>query len=589
MDESHPFEFPEIIDEQIRWASRLLGLPEDAFHGEDGKDPRQHILNCKETIDVAACPGSGKTTLLVAKLAIMAEKWRHQTRGICVLSHTNVARNKIETLLGNTTTGRRLLSYPHYIGTIHHFVNEFLAVPWLRSRGYPIKMIDSEICEKRRWNRLDPKWQFALKKKKIDKPDIRILDTTFKLGKKNGEFPFRENADTYKALKTACQDTAMEGFHCYDDMFIWAHDMMDKMPYITKVLRDRFPLLFVDEAQDNSEEQSEILYRIFMKGESTVIRQRFGDANQAIFDFVEAKEATTDKFPNDIIKRDIPNSHRFGENIAKLADPLGLTPFPSALIGLGPKKPLASGVSEGQHTIFLFKDDEAERVLDSYAEVLVDTFSEQELREGTFTAVGQVHRDKGDNHKPRHVCHYWLNYDSDLSNRDPKPQTFIQYIWAGIGNAYMIGEAFPVVEKMAEGILRLAGMSESVSINLNRRHCHRYVQKLLEKNSNALRCYNTLIFRFAARRKLPTKETWTKRWSGAVRKIAENISATTLSGSDVEEFLAWKDGSDEPTVQSPLPNNRTNMYYFKKKKTPKRLSFGWDQSTRSKEKPTQQH
>jgi len=147
MSEHHPFEQPEITNEEIDWASDLLNLPALAFYGEDGADPRQAILKSWESIDVAACPGSGKTTLLVAKLAILAERWRSRTRGICVVSHTNVARNEIETRLGNTTTGRRLLSYPHFIGTIHGFVNDFLAVPWLRSRGLPIKMIDTTTCE----------------------------------------------------------------------------------------------------------------------------------------------------------------------------------------------------------------------------------------------------------------------------------------------------------------------------------------------------------------------------------------------------------------------------------------------------------
>src|SRR5713101_2599547 len=101
-----------ITDEDIHWASGLLGLREDAFYGRDGDDPRQQILKTMEKMDLAACPGSGKTTLLVAKLAILAEKWRYRTRGICVLSHTNAARHEIETRLGNSTVGCRLLSYP---------------------------------------------------------------------------------------------------------------------------------------------------------------------------------------------------------------------------------------------------------------------------------------------------------------------------------------------------------------------------------------------------------------------------------------------------------------------------------------------
>ena len=115
MSERHLWEPPLITDQDIDWATRLLKLPAAAFYGEDRTDPRQEILKSMHAVDVAACPGSGKTTLLVAKLAIVAEKWQHHTRGICALSHTNVAHNEIEERLSNTTAGRRLLSYPHYV------------------------------------------------------------------------------------------------------------------------------------------------------------------------------------------------------------------------------------------------------------------------------------------------------------------------------------------------------------------------------------------------------------------------------------------------------------------------------------------
>ena len=102
---------------------------------------------------------------------------------------------------------------------------------------------------------------------------------------------------------------------------------MGNAPGVVDVIRDRFPILFIDEAQDNSKEQSAVLSRIFMDGENPVIRQRFGDENQAIYDFQGAEEAATDKFPG-AYKKELPNSHRFGQAIADMADPLGLKPYP---------------------------------------------------------------------------------------------------------------------------------------------------------------------------------------------------------------------------------------------------------------------
>jgi ATP-dependent DNA helicase UvrD/PcrA len=564
MDDDPQFKSPEVTNEDISWVTRLLKLPDDAFFGKDRMDPRQEVLRSMTHIDVAACPGSGKTTLLVAKLAILAEKWRYRTRGICVLSHTNVARNEIESRLGNTTTGRRLLSYPHYIGTIHGFVNEFLAIPWLRSQGYPIKMIDTDICLKRRWHALPIATQTGLEKNHYGPSVLAIKSSDFSVGKVRwGKGYLGIDTSTYKIIRDTCRQSTTEGYLCYDEMFTWARDLMDHVTGVTEVVRDRFPLLFIDEGQDNSEEQSTILHRIFIDGNGAVIRQRFGDGNQAIFDSMGAKEATTDKFPDSTVKKELPNSHRFGQKIADLADPLGLVPY--VLKGQGPQTSLASGVSEGQHTIFLLAEDRASRVLDAYAELLLKTFSAQELREGTFVAVGQIHRppDQKEPHKiPRHIGDYWPDYDPELTRPDPKPQTFVQYVFAGMTRAKASGEAYPSVEKIAEGILRLARIIEGTKDFPHRRHNHQYVLELLEGSTDIRGSYEDLIVRFAVKREAPTKETWNDHWCVVVRKIAETIADLPTSSPGINGFLDWKDEPGGPKTLHGVPRSRDNIYRY---------------------------
>ena len=570
MSEITTFEFPEITDEEIRWVSRLLGLREDAFYGEDVVDPRKDVLKCKESIDVSACPGSGKTTLLVAKLGILGEKWRYHTRGICVLSHTNAARKVIEARLGNTTAGRRLFNYPHFIGTIHGFINEFLALPWLRFKGYPVKFIDDVFVEKKRRELIKRNKKFIALKNWLEKSekyenkvdDWIVSSPQFDVRKRNGESVFKKPSQTSKQLKSLVEYVISAGYHRHLEMLMWAEDLISHIPNMEYVIRDRFPILFIDEAQDNSEEQSKILYRIFMEGDNPVIRQRFGDSNQAIFDFFEAKEATTDKFPNDKIKKDIPNSYRFGQSIADLADPLGLNP--SNIKGHGPKNPLTSGLSEGKHTIFIFDEDKTDKVLDAYAELLLETFSEQELSKGTFTAIGQVHKKKRDDKKPRHIGHYWHGYDPDISHRDPKPKTFVQYIGAGIGTVNAINESFPIVEKVAEGILRLAGMSKNLNIHFNRRHFHRYLLQLLENDPYAKENYVNCISKITMFRELPTEKIWNIKGKEFIRKIAESAAGTSLSGPDVEDFLKWGQETPLSNKQSPVSDNRNNTFNFKK-------------------------
>jgi hypothetical protein len=562
MDKGVPFKCPAVTDEDISRVTRMLGLPAEAFYGADGTDPRRDVLKSLEQLDVAACPGSGKTTLLVAKLAILAEKWAYATRGICVLSHTNVARNEIESKLGCSTSGRSLLAYPHFVGTIHGFIAEFLAAPWLRSLGYSVRLIDSEICERIRWKKVSMNLRSGLKNRRVEESSVRIVDTNFNWTKKDGNSAVERHTQTYDAYRKACEVTAREGFHCYDDVFVWARDMMEKLPWVVGVIRDRFPLLFIDETQDNSEEQSAILYRIFMQGDGPVIRQRFGDSNQAIFDHIGAEESRTDVFPNDL-KKDIPSSYRFGQTIANLADPFGVVPYADGLKGQGPReKMLASGAAEGKHTIFLCREDSVSKVVEAYGALLLDTFSAGELQEGVFKAVGLVHKDKGNDHMPRHVGHYWSDYDPELTRPDPKPRTFLGYVFVGLGRAKIAGEFFPFVEKIAEGILRLASMADGATIDRRRRHHHRYVLDLLLESNTMRGRYQDLISKLVATTETPPKETWDNEWCEAVREIAANIAKAPLSSPDAEDFLAW----DEYPVGQPgayiVPKSRDNLYRY---------------------------
>lgn len=552
---------PVITDKDVRSTCLLLGLPENAFHGSAGDDPRSDVLKRMDSFDVAACPGSGKTTLLVAKLAILASKWRHRTRGICVLSHTNAARREIQGRLGNTAIGRQLLAYPHFIGTIHGFMNSYFAMPWLRALGYPVKMIDTNVCVARRWRSLPRNTRQSLEKNRHGPLLLRISSPDCSIGPVRwGKGTLSANAPTYSHILAACKQSIEDGYHCYEEMFVWASDMLDNLPTMVHTIRDRFPLMFVDEAQDNSEAQSAMLHRMFIEGANGAIRQRFGDADQAIYTFVGAKGATMDKFGGGGTVS-IPNSHRFGMSIAKVADPLGLVGHDGGLKGNGPR-PVCDGshINEGPHTIFIFSDDAVDKVLPAYSRLLIETFSDDELACGTFTAVGQVHNNTGDDHPPRHVGHYWPDYDSSLSGADPQPATFVQYVSSAHELAQESGETHTGIEKIAQGILRLARMAKNGRAVRPSQRSHRRIMELLDTGSEASNVYHLLVTRVIVKQRPLTKRAWETRWAQRIRDIGEHIAGTSLGGTDVDAFLAWNDAT---VVAPPARDVRhANVYRY---------------------------
>ena len=530
-----------------------MGLPADAFRGEDGADPRLDVMRCLESLDVEACPGSGKTTSLVAKLAVLANRWNSRRQGVCVLSHTNAARTEIGGRLSSTSAGHLLLRHPHFVGTIHSFVNEFLAIPWLRSKGWPIKVIDTEIALTDRWRALPWGTRTYLERQYAGPAALGYTQCDFSGG---GKQAYSSGTDTHQNMLKACRDSTAKGYFCFDEMFVWAAELLDRCPEAIKTVRARFPIVFVDEVQDNSELQSAFLHRLFMAGEGSVVRQRFGDSNQAIYSRSGAEGAETDRFPGPK-KADLPNSFRFAQNIADLAAPLGVRP--QKLIGRGPTK---TRVTQGgcQSVLFLFDDASLLGVLPAYAQYLISQFPPDVLERGDFTAIAGVHRAEKTDHLPRFMGNYAPSYDPDLAGKQPKPSTFAQHLARARIQLAASRNTHPVANCCAEGILQLARQAGAdVPISL-RKSAHRYLLECLPDDGTHRRYADLLSVLIDSRCQL-SKEAWVANLVHPVLAIGEAIVGHEIAELWVTEFLAWAhSGSPDEGVRA--TKSETNLFLY---------------------------
>ena len=75
----------------------LATLGKDLGNCDFDDEDQRNVLTSSTSCDVQAAPGNGKTTLIVAKLALLSLTWASRTQGVCVISHTNVARDEVET------------------------------------------------------------------------------------------------------------------------------------------------------------------------------------------------------------------------------------------------------------------------------------------------------------------------------------------------------------------------------------------------------------------------------------------------------------------------------------------------------------
>lgn len=543
-----------IKDQEIEWACTVMGLPLNAFHGPNKDDLRLKAIRSLESLDIEACPGSGKTTLLVAKLAILANRWKSRKQGICVLSHTNAARFEIGDRLSSTNTGSHLLQHPHFVGTIHSFVNEFLAIPWLRSKGWPLKVIDTQIALKDRWYRLPVGTQKYLERQHLNSSALSYTNSDFTGGAKS---KFSAHTSTYKKMLEACRESTADGYYCFDEMFVWAAELLEYFPETIKAIRNRFPLIFIDEVQDNSELQSAFLHHLFINGKNPVIRQRFGDSNQAIYHRSGASGAVTDRFPG-VNKVDLPNSFRFGPTIAELVAPLGVRP--QALVGLGPSTSRIKYTNKCKNALILFDDISVLEVLPAYAKHLLETFPPEILTQGDFTAVAGVHRsDKNDN-LPRFMGHYAPNYNPDISGQQPKPLSFIQHLNLARLELANSRNTSAIVNSCANGILHFV---KEAGLDLTSAHQKRPNRLLMENlpNTKSRKEYAALIKNLINSRCCISKKNWNEEIAPAVITITQAILGRKIEEPIILDFLSWTDPLHPENAPSTSNTNTNNFFY----------------------------
>ncbi|MBM3567289.1 MAG: ATP-dependent helicase [Alphaproteobacteria bacterium] len=543
---------PEITDEDIDWVRDLMGL-------EVLDAPRRAFLSARSTLDVSACPGSGKTTLIVAKLAILSKKWPHRTKGICVLSHTNVAREEIQHRLGTVVVGQRLLDYPHFIDTIHGFVNRFLALPWLSSNGFPSPTIDNDVATAYRrgvLEKADYWWvQKFLEQKNSDFGRLRICarDLSFDLGGR--KFPAGPDAKSFNLAKQAIKSAAQAGYFCYDEMFVWARALLEDFPEAASWLRRRFPLVIVDEMQDTFEAQGALLHAVFPRASSDFVVQRVGDPNQAIFDDADAEPDEHDPFPDPVSFLSIPNSHRFGPEIAALASPFAVTPVGTGgLCGIGPKA--ITGVPDScPPAIFIFPDNSTAGVLDAYGKYILANFSDSTLASLAVTAVGAVHQDASDvapghEHYPKSVPHYWSNYTAEIARKEPHPKTLAQYFQAAQAIVRDRRDLAPGVEKIAFGLIRLASSVGDAGQFKRKARTHRAIIDALAADATVLAAYRQLVKALLIDWMPLTVANWGTMQNSILAMVRALCKGAT-EPANAANFIAWPGVDPSLTVGPP--------------------------------------
>jgi len=409
-----------ITNDDISWAESIL-LPA----GEHFDEEQKAVIRYLETKDILACPGSGKTTTLLAKLLILSRRMPlENNRGICVLTHTNVAINEIKSHA--YFASQKLFNYPNYFGTIQSFVDKYLAIPAyiLRFNKRP-SYIDNEIFNsiiERSYNTLHAARTWLDRRREGGLEYLRSLrfnKDNFCISIQIDKQAFiGTGTPTYREINSLKLRIFGWGYLCYEDAYSLAFEYIREYPSIRELISKRFAYVFIDEMQDSSTTQSELLNNIF---NDNVVIQKIGDLNQSIFDYDADLECGWTV--NNDRTMCITGSKRFPISIANKIENLCVRR--QTITGNGRQNEITP-------VIIVYDDNTIQQVLDKFGEIIIrNNLHQHEKR--VFKAVGW----RGKPHdRKRTIPSYWDGYSKEIkvkrtefsnlkSYLAPQPDNFI--------------------------------------------------------------------------------------------------------------------------------------------------------------------
>ena len=248
-----------------------------------------------------AGPGAGKTSFLVNHVKrILAQSDRlAKTRKIACITYTNIGVDTLKTKLDEAATDLE-------ISTIHSFLYKHIVQPYLwklENCPFPLDKLNGDDEIRLRYKQLE--------KFKKDSKQTRFTDNvklekvlqkiTWKLVEGNLELGFIRYNDgrlgkysllknSYIIYKEICWE---EGNLSHDDVLYFSFLLLKQEKRIREIVRAKFPYILMDEFQDTSPLQAEII-KLIVEEESTL--GVIGDPCQAIFSFQGTDEKLFDDF-----------------------------------------------------------------------------------------------------------------------------------------------------------------------------------------------------------------------------------------------------------------------------------------------------
>lgn len=321
-------------------------------------DEQNKFLLSEGKVIIKACPGSGKTYTVAHKLLSYIDNWTEYHSGIAVLSFTNVASDEIYKKAKSINDSIGISQYPHFIGTVDSFINEFIVLRY--GHLYMVDNVRPRIAMEDSW-KLPNQWREECHKRCKNEMDKFYYGIDGRFYKGNKVVPCAKQNDRLLPCQRYKNKMLRKGIIFQNETAWFAACILRKNPIIAKAIVDRFPIIIIDEAQDMSINQMAVFDLLGNSG----IRSMFlvGDPDQAIYEW---RNANPECFKNKIEDPnwqtiEFTNNFRNSQNICNVT-----SFFSEGLKGHSRNKAIGNSKDEKEKPVLLLYNKNSEKEIIDY-------------------------------------------------------------------------------------------------------------------------------------------------------------------------------------------------------------------------------
>lgn len=278
---------------------------------DEARELQQLVVDADPDLFVRACPGAGKTRTVVERFIRVARV--SHPRSVAAISFTNRAADEISQRCSKIGVPE-LAQYPHFVGTFDRFVATYIVRPF-GDIGGPIRIIDS-------WDALDIQIAATGVQGTVSLDHFEISpDGVLRFEPRPGDPPAQGVA--LRRLEWVASrrydELRAEGYLTCDDARSYALRLLEAHPEIGGLINDRFAEVMVDEAQDCSTTELEILRQLRAAGVPVVV---VCDPHQSIYQWRDANPAKFADFVGDLDTIELNGNWRSSPAVCALAGTL---------------------------------------------------------------------------------------------------------------------------------------------------------------------------------------------------------------------------------------------------------------------------